>query len=307
MRRIPLLVLGLALLLNAGCWRNRSASEATAFPEMELVAGYVLDMAVPIEPSGLVQFEETFYTVADKDDATIYRLEFKNESARILPAIQFDPGPLYGMDWEGLSVDPAGNFYLVSEEYARITKVTPDGQRLWTTPDVGEDLREVGLLAKSNAGFEGIAWLGPNHWLTAVEREPRGLVEFRRQGDEFTTEATLQDHSQFSTALPFLRLPDYSGLATDETRIFALFRNAHLIVRLERKNGVFEEVEAWSYRHLETDPRWAYRSQTYGKAEGLVVDGQNAYLIFDNNLGARQSDPNDGRPLFLHLRFPEPH
>ena len=74
---------------------------------------------------------------------------------------------------------------------------------------------------------------------------------------------------------------------------------------MERSAGSFIEAEAWSYRHIETDPRWAYRSQMYGQAEGLVVEGRDVYLIFDNNLGPRASDPKDGRPLLVHARFPE--
>jgi len=182
--------------------------------------------------------------------------------------------------------------------------VTRDGRATWASPDLRVSSRQSGLFAKNNAGFEGIVWLGPNHWLGAVEREPRGLVEWQGTGNSMTVVATEMNLSPFIDALPLLRLPDYAGLDTDQGRIYALFRSAHLVVRLERSGDQLIEAEAWSYRHIETDPRWAFRSQTYGQAEGLVVNGEDVYLIFDNNLGGRQSNPKDGRPLLVHARFP---
>ena len=182
--------------------------------------------------------------------------------------------------------------------------MTRDGHANWASPDLRVEPMKMGLFAKNNAGFEGLAWLGPNHWLGAVEREPRGLVEWRRTGGSIEVTASLQEHSPFSDALPLLRLPDFSGLDTDAGKVYALFRNAHLVVRLERSGGQFKEAEAWSYRHIEADPRWAYKAQTYGQAEGLVVEGRDVFIVFDNNLGARQSDPDDGSSLLVHARIP---
>ncbi len=117
-------------------------------------------------------------------------------------------------------------------------------------------------------------------------------------------EAAIRSDSPFKSALPLLRLPDYSGLTADGEQVYALFRNAHLVVRLEKTDGQWRETAAWSYRHIETRPDLAYQSQTYGQAEGLVVDGRDVYLIFDNNLGPRQADSRDRRPLLIHARFP---
>lgn len=303
MKRLLFIVLGLLPVLLTGCWRQ-TGNPGAEYDRLELVAAYVIDMDLPLEPSGLVRVDGELYTVADKDNRTIYRVEVAGESARLVPAIRFQP-PGADMDWEGITVDANGHFHLISETRGRILEVTPDGRATWATPGLRDRLEAAGLYAKSNAGFEGITWLGPDHWLGAVEREPRGLAEIRMTDGQLEITATQQEHSPFSNALPLLRLPDYSGLDTDEGRIFALFRGAHLVVRLERKAGSFIEAEAWSYRHIETDPRWAYRSQMYGQAEGLVVEGRDVYLIFDNNLGPRASDPKDGRPLLVHARFPE--
>lgn len=306
MKRLAHACLILPFLLS-GCTRDwAGARSATAgHPKLELIAAYTLDIPEPLEPSGLTLWNGQLYTVADKADTTIYRVDIQDGQARLVPALRFQAPGGGEMDWEGISVDPGGTFYLISENLGRMLRVTPDGTATWATPDLREHVGDTGLFAKSNAGFEGIAWLGPNHWLGAVEREPRGLVEWRGHGGSLEIDASLQEHSPHSNALPLLRLPDFSGLDTDGDKIFALFRNAHLVVRLERKEQSLVETDAWSYAHIETDPRWAYRSQTYGQAEGLVVNGSDVYLIFDNNLGGRQADRNDGRPLLVHARFPQ--
>ena len=304
-RKVHCLAMGFVLML-CGCPRGlHQGRESTGgYRQLELLAALPVDVPGPLEPSGLTEWNGILYTVADKVDDTIYRVEFNADRARLVPAIRFK-APGEGMDWEGITADAGGSFYLISENHGRALRVTRDGTATWATPDLRKAAAGTGLFAKSNAGFEGIAWLGPNHWLAAVEREPRGLLEWRGNGRSLEITAILQEHSPYSDALPLLRLPDYSGLDTDNGEIYALFRNAHLVVRLERVNGVLKEAEAWSYAHIETDPRWAYRSQTYGQAEGLVVKGRDVYLIFDNNLGGRQADPDDGRPLFVHARLPE--
>ena len=298
------LMLSAISILAAGCLKRGTDSPVGHYPRLELVAVWPIDSAVPVEPSGLTLAEGRLYTVADKINDTVFRIQFGDETVRLEPAIRFRPPANGNMDWEGLTIDGEGNFYLVSEEFSRVARVTPRGEASWASPLLRAEGRKEGLFAKANAGFEGIAWLGPNHWLGAAEREPRGLVEWRQQGGLFSVMARQMEQSPFADALPLLRLPDYSGLDTDAGQVFALFRNAHLVVRLVRTAEGFTEAEAWSYQHIETDPRWAYRSQTYGQAEGLVVDGQDVWLIFDNNLGGRQSNPDDGRSMLVHARFP---
>ncbi len=297
-----ILLLASALLLQ-GCGFNGANGHGGTTSELQLVEAWLVDMPAPLEPSGLTLSNGQLYTVADKDDRTIYWVAILGDTARLVPAIRFTP-PEEGMDWEGITCDPAGNFYLISESRGRILQVRPDGSSGWICRDLRPESAPEGLFAKENAGFEGVAWLAPNHWLGAVEREPRGLVDLHRSDGELKVKASLHQHSPYSNFLPILRIPDYSALDTDQGRIYALYRNAHLVVRLEKTDNGLREAEAWSYKHIETDPRWAYRSQTYGQAEGLVVGGNDVYIILDNNLGGRQADPNDGRPLLIHARMP---
>ena len=260
----------------------------------------------PLEPSGLALHEGRLYTIADKVDPIIFAIETEETVARLTEALVFhlpEKGP---MDWEGLTVDPAGTFTLISESKGRMLRVTPDGIASWATGDLRPHGHSKGLFVKDNAGFEGLTWLGPNHWLGAVEREPRGLVEWRGTDPNLKVEAFVQNASPFQHVLSFFRLADYSALHADGDRCYALFRNAHLVVALEKQNGQWRETAAWDYRFIETDPRFAYRNQAYGQAEGLVVHGRDVYLIFDNNRGPKMADASDRRPLFVHARIPEP-
>lgn len=285
---------------NAGFPDSRSS-----IPRLELVRALPVETTGYLEPSGLTRVDGRLFTVADKVDNIIYRVETGPESARMVPHLEFIPPEAGTMDWEGITHDPGGSFYLISERRGRLLRVTLDGTATWATPDLRVKARELGLFKKRNAGFEGVTWLGPNHWLGAAEREPRGLVEFKGTAEGVRSEAWDQTFSPFNEALPILRVPDYSGLCMDGGFVYGLFRNAHLVVRLEKQDGEWRETAAWSYRHIETDPRWAYKSQTYGQAEGLVVDGDTVTIIFDNNIGARQADPRDRRPLLVLARFPE--
>jgi len=306
-------------LLQFGC-RRESSGNLPDIPGLEMVLVYALDTPQPMEPSGLVFQNGLLLTVADKINDTVFRVALDGDKARLVPHLTFtppDPGP---MDWEGLSTDPEGNLYLISERRGRLLRVRPSGEAAWITPDLREPAAKEGLFAKFNAGFEGVTRLGPGHWLGAVEREPRGLVEWRvpsgplensegpaqflaDEGQQVHLEAFDMRDSTYMKALPLLRLPDYSGLEAVGDQVFALFRNAHLVVELTRTPEGWEEIDAWTYRHIETNPRWAYKAQTYGQAEGLAIRGRDVFLIFDNNNGGRQSDPEDRRPMLIHARF----
>jgi hypothetical protein len=294
----------MVLFAVVGCRPLAPVSDPARYPEASLIRALPVEAPRPLEPSGLTVFGGSFYTVADKVDDTLYRVEWGEAAARLVPHRRFVPPPGGRMDWEGITVDESGTFYLISEGQGRLARIPGAGPAQWTSIDLRPAGREAGLFRKRNAGFEGIARLGDSHWLGAVEREPRGLVEWRADG----TQAAYRVHtdSPFKAALPLIRIPDYSGLHADphSGKVYALFRNAHLIVQLEKAGESWTETRAWSYAHIETDPRWAYRSQTYGQAEGLVVEKDLATLIFDNNLGGRQADPGDARPLIIQMRLP---
>ncbi len=303
MKRIHVLITLLLILGLSGCYRRQEHGKP-AVSDLELISVLAVDVPSALEPSGLAEYNGDLYTIADKDNQTIYKVVYDSNQASLVPAIRFNAPRHWGLlDWEGITSDEFGNFYLISEKLGRLFKVSPDGKGDWVSPELRSEARVLGLFTKSNAGFEGIARIGENHFIGAAEREPRGLVEFRINGDSVDCFPTVMEHSPFSNYLNFLRIPDYSGMDTDNGNIYALFRNAHLVVRLQKTDTGYEESEAWSFQHLETDPRWAFIEQTFGQAEGLVVRGKEIFLIMDNNLGGRQSDPGDGRPMFIHARM----
>lgn len=302
-----LLLLLCLLLLGGGCQPEEWLPDFSTpeLPQLELVAVTPVDYSRVLEPSGLVFHQGELFTVADKVDDTVFRIVYQpGQSARLEPAVTFNPPGRGAHDWEGLTVTGDHAFVLASETMGRLLKVSRNGAANWLTPDLREVGREVGLFAKRNAAMEGVTALHTQGFLIAAEREPRGILRWTANRE---TTAQASPASPFLSSLPLTRLPDYSGLAMDDPgQVFALFRNAHLVVQLkENADGLWSEVHAWSYRRIETDPRWAYRNQTYGMAEGLAVHGNRVFLIFDNNRGARQADPNDFRPILIEARFPE--
>jgi uncharacterized protein YjiK len=303
MKGIQVFITFLVILCFTGCYRRQQGSQTTV-SDLELVAVLPVDMPAALEPSGLTEYNGELYTVADKDNQTIYKVAYDGNQAALVPAVRFNAPRHWGLlDWEGVTADQSGNFYLISEKLGRLYKVTPEGEGDWISPDLRDEARGLGLFTKSNAGFEGIARIADNQFIGAAEREPRGLVEFTVSGDSVTCFPHVMEYSSYSNRLNFLRIPDYSGMDTENGQIYALFRNAHLVVRLHKTESGYEEAEAWSYQHLETDPRWAYIEQTFGQAEGLVVRGREVFLIMDNNLGGRKSDPGDGRSMLIHARM----
>ena len=296
-------ILLVALLSTTGCRPGLPGNGTKPVDELELVRAWPVEGPNLPEPSGLVMRNGSLFTVADKVDDTVFEVRFEDEVARLVPYLSFTPPSSGAMDWEGIALDHEGVFHLVSETRARLARINLDGTSTWVSPNFREEGREAGLFQKHNAGLEGITSLGPGHWIAAVEREPRGLIEW----DENQTRFITRIESPSMAALPLLRLPDFAGLDADPGGrvLYTLFRNAHLVLRMEKDSGDWRETAAWSYRSLETDPRWAFQAQLHGQAEGLVVDGNEVFLIFDNNRGGRQADPSDRRSLLIHARFPE--
>jgi len=265
-----------------------------------------------VEPSGLTQRDGVFYTVSDDSDRLIFRLELGEEVAWMRPAITFNlPEDATDLDLEGIHATTDGGFFLASEKYSRVLQVSARGDATWATDSGAETGRAATLFATVNAGVEGLVVLPDDSFLLAAERQPRGLLQATKQAaGAWQWQAWRLNETRFKDALSLPRRPDYTGLSVDEAgRVFALFRNAHLIVELrlvqsEADGDRWEEVRAWSYRHLENGPSYAYSHRTFGMAEGLVVSEGKAYVILDNNATPRAQDPANRRPLLFALTLP---
>jgi hypothetical protein len=99
--------------------------------------------------------------------------------------------------------------------------------------------------------------------------------------------------------------------------VYALVRNSHLIVRLERRGASspvatlpeptatgWVEGGAFSYAQAENDPRYGYESHKYGLAEGLAITAREVFVVLDNNGLARASSSTDHRALLFVFERP---
>jgi hypothetical protein len=288
--------LGIVAILSLACLRGRVGAPAG-------IDELVLERALPVsgpgdfQPSGLVFRDGRLYTVSDKSSSALYEIEVTGDAATARAAIPVRPpeGTREDLDLEGLTVDGAG-FLVVSEAQNRVLAVPADGGPAhWLGTDVAGPARAVGLLAKPNAGFEGIAKLG-DRLVLAAEREPRGLV-IAAAGH---VDAWQMDRTRVS--LPAGRHPDFADLATEGGRLYALVRNGDAVAELLPSGARFVEGHGWSYAAVAA--RHRYVGEHFGLGEGLAIQGEHLYLIFDNNGAERAEAPGDRRPMLFVFRWP---
>lgn len=276
--------------------------------ELTLIRAFPIESKIPEEPSGIVKQGRDLFVVSDNNDSTIFRLIIEKDHARLEPAVRFKarlPDGVTKLDFEGISTDSAGNFYLVSETAYRILRVArQDGATEWIGPDLREAGRRVGLFQVSNGGLEGIAVIRPGHFFLCAERQARGILELQLRSGEPRISAWNCDHSPISSG-GGIRLPDFSDLFWERGELFAMVRGAEAIVNLERAGNDFQEKAVWSIKQTLTDPRYAYEDQAFGMAEGLCLDSRNVYVVVDNNGDPRAAAPDDTRALLFIFRRPQ--
>jgi hypothetical protein len=295
------------------------AAPEPAAPAAAPPVALVLRAALPIDsaeenfqPSGLLFDRGHLLTVSDKHDRTIYRLELSTDVARAIPFVVFEPpsdepAPL---DYEGLSASESGGWLISSESSSRVLEVSLgaaapsspvalpplQGRAFWRTPSLRDVGRDTGCLGVPNAGLEGILLLPEGGLLLAAERDPRALIELGASGGAAPRVELME-----SSAYPLEpgRGFDFTDLTRSGERVYALARNAHLIVRLQQTSGEWREGAAFSYRASENDPRYRYQSRTYGLAEGVAVGEGEVFVIMDNNGQARDAARDDRRPILF--------
>ncbi|MBT3341803.1 MAG: hypothetical protein HN712_18315 [Gemmatimonadetes bacterium] len=291
-------------VLLLGLWAG-----PTAALDLELLAALPIKGLENAQPSGLAMADGVLFAVSDKHDHAICRIDITDDAAQLEPFITFN-APWSGtwstrLDFEGLTYAD-GSFYLVSEACLRVLHVNERGGGLeWVTPDVRGAATAAGLLNVKNARLEGIALLAPNHFLLAVEREPRGLIEIWQDEDEDEPHVQAWVTDETRLELPEPRAVDFTDLHLDAGGLYALARNADAVTPITWSSGQFEELDVWSFRHVVEDPAYAYENQTYGKAEGLTMDDERVYIVLDNNQQPRLADENDRRPQLLIFARPD--
>lgn len=273
------------------------------------MAALPLDAPETFEPSGLWVEQGRLLVISDKHDASIYELSLESDRAAARPFVRVErpvDAPDY-LDWEGVSGDGAGGLLLVSESAYRVARVELAGTGnaaaplapRWVTPELRAIGEAAGCFGAANAGFEGVARLDADQLLLAIERGPRGLMQVAVDG---SGHARAMPGSIY--AVPRGRPPDFTDLAVDAGQLYALARNAHLVVRLDRREGSWVEGQGLSYALAENDPRYVYADATFGLGEGLALTADRIFVVLDNNGQARVSAPADIRPLLFVFRRP---
>jgi hypothetical protein len=260
------------------------------------------------QPSGLTLLNGRLYTVCDKRDHVIFRLDLCNTTAMAVAAIDIRL-PFFSCfrscDFEGITADADDNFFLASEARSRILKVpASNGKAFWIPPDFGKAAQDAGLLIVHNAGVEGICLTDESTFLLCAERQLRGFIEINPSTGPAKTVAYASEQSLFPFPEGISR--DFSGLCFYKNAAYVLERNAYTVSRLERDADNHLTVSAgWSFKHVETLSDFRYTDMTYGKSEGLCVDEDYIYVILDNNSLPLAENPDDRRPLLLVFEKPD--
>ena len=278
----------------------------------EVIIPLKLIKALPVEgpennqPSGLTIFNNTLFTVSDKHDDTIFQIQLMDDKAILLPYIKFklsEPITEKDLDFEGLTTDDEGNFYLISEKGFRILRVSANGEEVsWVTPSLKPIGEEEGLFQARGGYIEGIALVGKNQFVVCAERQPRGILEI----DIGTTPHQIRafKYDKTKVKLPEGRDADFTGLFSEDKTLYALQRSGSVICKLIHNGQEFEEKDFWSFEAIVNSEQLRYSDTRFGNAEGLCMDKNRVFVILDNNDDFRYADPNDRRPLLLIMERP---
>ena len=286
--------------------------------------------------SGLALCNGKLLTVSDKINDTIFLITVNAGKASVTPALTIPTPPAkdsayHGkaslmyladgllfpgrQDWEGIAcADNA--IYLISERKNAVLKISKNISS-WLPLDWYETLYQQGYLHQYNAFVEGIAVYGPDHLLVAIERNPRGILDLKRIDLKGTD--SLNTPNQNNTAEIKWRFtsaglsndkqldfrgnnPDLADIVFFRDSIYTLERNASAIC--QRNATTLQTHSCFSYASIENNPVYRYADSNFGLGEGLAIDDQWVYVVFDTNDKPRLSDPRDRRSLLLRMPLP---
>jgi uncharacterized protein YjiK len=300
--KLFLIILILTMILSASV---ATGSEDRITP-LKLIRALPVEGPENNQPSGLTLLDDILFAVSDKHDDTIFRISLTDTNAVFVPHLKFEiPESVPGkrLDFEGITCDAEGSFYLVSETAFRILRVSADGVGVsWITHSLRAVGEQEGLFQTRGAYLEGIALLGPDTFLVCAERQPRGLIEVDRSVEPFGVRVFNYDDTSLN--LPDGRGADFSDLFRENGDLYVLQRNSDAVCKLVYGGPISEEKEVWSFGHIVNREDLRYSNMKYGLAEGLCMDAERVYLILDNNGDCRASDPDDTRPLLLIMERP---
>jgi len=299
-------------------------------PQLRLLSEHPVDGMRGGNLSGLAQCGKDLWTVSDRDDDQIYRLDTRDTVWRAeAVGIGVPPVPDSSLPWglrsrtwaasfvrggeldfEGITCDSAGNRYIVSESHAAVLQLPLVGPASWLriSPIMVREARASGMLLHFNALFEGLAInpAGDQLWL-AAERERRGLLLVKRKqtvwdcdgGCVLLSEAGMEmQPAQFPNAKAVSR--DFADISLFNGKLFTLERNAFQICRRDAQTAKVERCWSYAAELLQENRRYP---QNYGLEEALIVDADGAWIGVDNNNGARVD--GESRPVVWRFAAPD--
>ena len=227
-RAVSLLVLSFFVLIQFWTPESARAQSDTVF--LEEIAVLPVEGPDFNQPSGLFMHNDTLFTVSDKHDDTIFRIELKPDRAVFVPHVRFEASSSFGvfrLDFEGITRDDAGNYYLVSEGAFAILKVGPDGKNVsWITTSLRDVGASAGLFQARGGYLEGITLMGRDRFLVIAERQPCGLIEVDMAAKQRIVE--IANHGSTNS---------YTGLHREEENVYILQRSTATIRKTIRLPG----------------------------------------------------------------------
>lgn len=313
-----------ALLLSA------LSVSAEPLQQLRLLSEHPVDGMRGGNLSGLALCGNELWTVSDRDDEQIYRLDTRDQVWQAQTVhLDVPPVPESGLPWglssrtwaasfirggdldfEGISCDSAGNRYIVSEAHAAVLQVPVSGPANWlkVSPLLVREARASGMLLHFNAIFEGLAInpAGDRMWL-AAERQKRGLLLIKRQQTVWDCDGRCVLLSEGGKEMQPAQFPkakavdrDFSDISLFNGKLFTLERNAFRICRRDAQTARVEQCWSYADELLQENRRY---SQNYGLEEALIIDAEGAWVGVDNNFGPRAD--GEVRPIVWRFAAPE--
>lgn len=313
-----------ALLLSA------LSVSAEPLQQLRLLSEHPVDGMRGGNLSGLALCGNELWTVSDRDDEQIYRLDTRDQVWQAQTVhLDVPPVPESGLPWglssrtwaasfirggdldfEGISCDSAGNRYIVSEAHAAVLQVPVSGPANWlkVSPLLVREARASGMLLHFNAIFEGLAInpAGDRMWL-AAERQKRGLLLIKRQQTMWDCDGRCVLLSEGGKEMQPAQFPkakavdrDFSDISLFNGKLFTLERNAFRICRRDAQTARVEQCWSYADELLQENRRY---SQNYGLEEALIIDAEGAWVGVDNNFGPRAD--GEVRPIVWRFAAPE--
>ena len=300
MNRLPITAVLIVLLLAAlACAQNN-------IEHLKLIKALPIEYEEQVEPSGLTKLNGTLFTISDDHDI-IFKIHLKEDRAVLEPYIELDlpkTKKVRKYDFEGITVDEDGDFYLASETTFRILKVGANGKDFsWITPSLKSFGRQKGLFKNNKANFEGITYIGKNTFILCAERESRGFIQVNIEKIPDEVQVIVNESSAHDW--PETQDFDYTGLHYTDHSLYVLERGAGTICEITLQQDRVIEKSVWSYAKIENSKELQYKSMKYGRGEGLFIDENIIYVILDNNGDPRKYDSSDKRPLLLIMERPK--